>query len=109
MHDDITKIKINLTSKVNFKKLINKSSCIFKVIIVIIKLITYYDRYILNVKKIIEDLVINYLLNFKKNSIEIEGSIPDELFNKLDVQRQKALEDHRTREKTLNDICTLIT
>ena len=49
-------------------------------------LINYYDRYIPNEKKMIEDLVINYLLIFKKSSIEIEGSIPDEIFNKLDMQ-----------------------
>lgn len=47
----------------------------------------YYERYDYENQVIIKDTIIEYLLAFKKNLLEIEGSIPKELYNKLEIRK----------------------
>ena len=62
-----------------------------------------------NDQKLLEDPVINYLLNFTRNLLEIKGIIPNYLYDKLVVRRKRAFEeDHNIREKSLHDLFTLI-
>lgn len=47
----------------------------------------YYERYEPKEKVIIEDTVIEYLFSFKNNLLEIEGSVPKELYSKLEIKK----------------------
>jgi hypothetical protein len=46
----------------------------------------FFDRYEADDKILIEDLVIEYMIKYKKNLIELEGSIPQDLYDILEFR-----------------------
>lgn len=53
----------------------------------------FFDRYKADDKILIEDLVIEYMIKYKNNLIELEGSIPQDLYDRLEVRKLRAIEE----------------
>src|SRR5271156_4721163 len=69
----------------------------------------YYDRDEETDKLMIEDIVVNNLLVFKKNMLEIEGSVPEELYGRLEIRKQLAhIEDEAIRNQTIDDMLQVV-
>ena len=48
-------------------------------------------------------------MEFKKNVVELQASIPNQLFEKLEERRLRAIEeDNKMREDTMRKLCSLI-
>jgi hypothetical protein len=69
----------------------------------------YFDRYEADDQILIEDMVIEYMIKYKKNLIELEGSIPQELYDRLEVRKLRAIEeDQQIRVKTIENLLPVI-
>lgn len=54
-------------------------------------------------------MVIEYMIKYKKNLIELEGSIPQELYDRLEVRKLRAIEeDQQIRVKTIENLLLVI-
>jgi DNA-directed RNA polymerase specialized sigma24 family protein len=54
-------------------------------------------------------MVIEYMIKYKKNLIELEGSIPQKLYDRLEVRKLRAIEeDQQIRVITIENLLPVI-
>jgi hypothetical protein len=69
----------------------------------------YFDKYEYDDKILIEDMVIDHMLLYKNNLIKLEGSIPQDLYNRLEIIKQRAIEeDEKIRIRTIESMKTMV-